>query len=215
MAERAGLSQPSSGVNDRMNQSGHSHVYNGTMRNTQEKLKDELLVLASQEGSATAIDELVQRWHPRLLRYARSQVGTPEAAADLTQETWIAIVQGLGRLSDVSAFSTWAYRIATNKCRDWQRRRHLEKGLFTEFPDAVLERVASHEASSNPRAEALEQALSSLEAEDRTLVTLYYAEELTVSEIAGIFDIPAGTVKSRLYRCRMTLRKLLEETPHE
>jgi len=185
------------------------------MQNTQQKLRDELLVLGCQQGSAEALDQLVQRWHPRLLRYAQFHVGSPETAADLTQETWIAIVRGVGRLADPSAFPAWAYRIVTNKCRDWLRRRRLERGLFAESVQQALDHAPSRAAAGSTEAEALEKALSTLDADDRILVRLYYFEELTVSQVADIFGIPAGTVKSRLHRCRETLRKHLEETNRE
>lgn len=185
------------------------------MHDTQQKLRDELLVLGCQQGSAGALDQLVQRWHPRLLRYAQFHVGSPETAADLTQETWIAIVRGIGRLADPSAFPAWAYRIVTNKCRDWLRRRKVERSIFAESAQEALDHAPSRAGAASTEAEALEKALSILDAGDRTLVRLYYVEELTVSQVADIFGIPAGTVKSRLYRCRETLRKQLEETNRE
>jgi len=159
-----------------------------------------------------ALNELVQRWYGRLFRYARLRIGAHEPAADITQDAWIAIVQGIHRLADASAFPAWAYRIVTNKCRDWLRKRQHERGVFAEPNKPNLEQAACHIPSGPPEAEALERALATLDVDDRTMVTLYYFEELTVSQIAGVFDIPAGTVKSRLHRCRMTLRKQLEGT---
>lgn len=185
------------------------------MQNTQQRLREELLVLGCQQGSAGALDQLVQRWHPRLLRYAQFHVGSPETAADLTQETWISIVRGIGRLADPSAFPTWAYRIVTNKCRDWLRRRRIERSILDESAQQAFDHAASRAAAGSMEGEAVEKALSSLDADDRTMVRLYYFEELTVSQVADIFGIPAGTVKSRLHRCRETLRKQLEETNRE
>ncbi|MCX5769159.1 MAG: RNA polymerase sigma factor [Candidatus Hydrogenedentes bacterium] len=162
-----------------------------------------------------ALDQLVLRWHPRLLRYAQFHVGSPETADDVVQDTWIAVVHGIGGLADPSAFQAWAYRIVTNKCRDWQRRRRMERSVFAESAQQALENAASRPAAGSMEAEALENALSTLDADDRTLVRLYYFEELTVSQVADVFGIPAGTVKSRLHRCRETLRKQLEETNRE
>jgi RNA polymerase sigma-70 factor (ECF subfamily) len=182
---------------------------------TRDRLCDELLVLRCQEGSAEALDALVLRWHGRLLRYARLRVSADEAAADITQNAWIAVVQNIHRLSDPSAFPSWAYRIVTNKCNDWLRRRRAERGVFDESCPPHLEAVSNGSPNESGTVELLEHALATLGADDRTLVTLYYFDELAVSQIGEIFGIPAGTVKSRLHRCRALLRRQLEESPHE
>jgi len=185
------------------------------MQNTQQRLRDELLALECQQGSTEALDQLVLRWHHRLLRYAQFHVGSPETAADLVQDAWIAIVRGIGRLADPSAFPAWAYRIVTNKCRDWLRRRKIERSIFDESARHPVDYAASRPTAGATEAEAIEKALLGLDADDRTLVRLYYFEELTVSQVADVFGIPGGTVKSRLHRCRETLRKHLEETNRE
>ncbi len=68
------------------------------MRKTRKQLYDELLVLRSLEGDRQALGELVTRWHPRLRRHAYCLIGNREAAEDVVQETWMAIVKGLSRL---------------------------------------------------------------------------------------------------------------------
>ena len=186
-----------------------------TMQNTQQKLRDELLVLRCQQGSVEALDQLVQQWHPRLLRYARFHVGSPETAADLVQDSWMAIVRGVVRLSDPAAFPGWVYRIVTNKCHDWLRRQRTERRVFDQAAYRPIDPTVARPADRSAEAEALEKALSALDADDRTLVRLRYFEELNVSQVAEILGIPGGTVKSRLHRCREMLRKHLEETNRE
>ena len=185
------------------------------MGTTGDRLRDELLVLRCQEGSAEALDALVLRWHARLLRYARLRLGADEAAADITQDAWMAIVQNICRLSDASAFPSWAYRIVTNKCNDWLRRRRCERNVFDDTGTRQTDAVACPPGVSPAGREPLERALATLDADDHALVALYYFDDLTVSQIAEIFVIPAGTVKSRLHRCRATLRRQLEEQPNE
>ena len=180
-----------------------------------DKLCDELLLLRCQEGSAEAMDALVLRWHGRLLRYARLRVGGDEAAADITQDAWMAIVQNILRLSDASAFPSWAYRIVANKCNDWLRRRRTERGIFDGSAPTHAESVSDGSWKESGTAELLEKALAVLDADGRVLVTLYYFDDLSVSQISEILGIPAGTVKSRLHRCRALLRLQLEENPHE
>src|SRR5688572_19363110 len=88
---------------------------------------DELLVLRCQDGDASALDELVCRWQPRLLRHAWHLTRRADAASDVTQESWLGIVRGIGRLADPAMFRAWAYRIVTHKCADWTKRRRNER----------------------------------------------------------------------------------------
>ena len=88
------------------------------MRKTRKQLYEELLVLRSLEGDRQALGELVTCWHPRLWRHAYCLIGNREAAEDVVQETWMAIVKGLSRLDAAGAFAGWAYRIVANKCVD-------------------------------------------------------------------------------------------------
>ncbi len=180
------------------------------MQNSEQRLRNELLVIRCQQGSSQALDQLVSIWQPRLLRYAQFHVGSPETAADLTQDAWIAIVRGMDRLADPAVFPAWAYRIVTNKCRDWLRRQRTERRMFDLSGRGALERAVSREPNLALESEALEHALAALDADDRTLVRLRYFEELTVSQVAEVLGVPGGTVKSRLHRCREMLRKHLE-----
>ena len=104
------------------------------MRKTREQLYDELLVLRSLEGDRQALGELVTRWHPRLRRHAYCLIGNREAAEDVVQETWLAIVKGLSRLDAAEAFAGWAYRIVGNKCVDWVRRQDSQRRLSADLP---------------------------------------------------------------------------------
>ncbi len=207
--------RPSPGGFPFVNRSPGPSVYNGIMGAARDRLRDELLVLRCQEGSAEALDALVLRWHGRLLRYARLRVGADEPAADITQDAWMAVVQNIHRLSDASAFPSWTYRIVTNKCNDWLRRRRAERGVFDETAAPILDEMPCETRNMPAETELLEQAMAMLETDDRAMVTLYYFDGLTVSQIARVFDIPTGTVKSRLHRCRAQLRRQLEEQSHE
>ncbi|MHC5065267.1 MAG: RNA polymerase sigma factor [Planctomycetota bacterium] len=166
---------------------------------------DELLVLQCQAGDGSALDELVQRWQPRLERHALRHCSDQEAARDICQEAWLAIVRGIRRLSDPALFRAWAYRIVANKSADWLRRRQREG-----------HRTVAEEPASSPRADAedsqalLQAALKSLPADRRGILELRYLEELSTAEIAHVLDIPEGTVKSRLHHARNHLREVLE-----
>lgn len=175
-----------------------------------EKLYDEWLVARSQTGDAGALDELVRRWHPRLVRQARALTGDGEAARDVVQEAWMALVRGLDRLDDPVAFPAWAFRILHSKAIDWirkQQRRRKRDQSFEEMANAP-----PPPSRADGKDVALVAALKTLTPEQRALVNLYYFEQLNVAEIAEVLGISPGTVKSRLYHCRQQLRRRLEGT---
>lgn len=169
---------------------------------------DELLVLRCQGGDARALEILAGRWHPRVLRHAVHLTGDSEAAQDVAQETWIAIARGIRRLQDPARFRSWAYKIVVHKSRDWIRREQAGR--------RALHRVAerSDPASPGGRTEDVARmmaALAELPADQRTILSWFYVEEMSVREIAEALSIPEGTVKSRLYHARNALRMCLEE----
>jgi RNA polymerase sigma-70 factor (ECF subfamily) len=92
------------------------------MRRTSEQIIDEILVIDCQAGSARALDALVSRWHRRLWQHAYRLVGDTDAAWDVTQQSWLAIIKGLRKLREPSYFKAWAYRITTSKAVDWIRK---------------------------------------------------------------------------------------------
>jgi RNA polymerase sigma factor (sigma-70 family) len=93
------------------------------MVDSEEQLVDELLVMKCQDGDAGAMDRLVCCWQKRLWRYAYRLTDSPEAAWEVTQESWLGIIRGLSRLHDPARFRPWAYRIVTNKANDWLRKK--------------------------------------------------------------------------------------------
>jgi RNA polymerase sigma factor (sigma-70 family) len=120
----------------------------------------------------------------------------------------MAIVRGLRTLHDPAHFRAWALRIVSNKARDWVRRegarRRAARGLEAQL--AVAETA--------PPAGALERArasLAALEPGQRLVLRCFYLEEMSVNEIARALDVPAGTVKSRLFHARNALRARLKE----
>ncbi|MCU1461951.1 MAG: putative polymerase subfamily sigma factor [Acidimicrobiales bacterium] len=128
--------------------------------------------------------------------------GSDTDALDAAQEALIAIVRGLDRFDQRSAFSTWAYRIATNACLDELRRRR-RRPIPTE-PDDV--RATVHDAADAVTARIdVDAALAGLPDEFRVAVVLRDLCGLSYDEIAQAVDIPPGTVRSRIARGRAML----------
>ena len=185
------------------------------MPRTSEQAIDELLVLAAQDGDAQAFDALLRRFGPRLIRHAWRLTGRSDAAEDVAQDAWLAIVRGLHRLHDPASFRGWALRIVTHKAADWirkrQRDRMLKKSLENREPHGPPGDFSGDAAGHSPDATArLRSAIEQLPAELRAVVGLHYREGLSLAEAAHVLDIPTGTVKSRLHAARSRLKQMME-----
>ncbi len=166
---------------------------------------------AAQTGDRNALEALLRRHTDRIHAVCRRVTGNDADAADATQEAMIAIVRGIGRFDGRSAFSTWAYRVATNACLDELRRRrrrpeptadeHLDFGtpVGRGMPDGSTELDAATDRAD------IDGALATLSPEFRAAVVLRDLLGLDYAEIAEILEVPPGTVKSRIARGRAAL----------
>lgn len=180
------------------------------MHTRSEQINDELLVLDWQSGDERSLQMLFDRWHPRLTRYARRLTQNDDGAADIVQESWLAMVKGIGRLDDPRAFSRWAYQIVTRRTTDWirhqQRRRKIEGPPPTEPIASPVDGNPSVDDTDE-----IQAALARLNEMFRTVLVLRYLEEMSVAEMAEILGLPAGTIKSRLHYAREAVRPYLTE----
>lgn len=168
-----------------------------------EQVVDEILVMDCQSGRAEALEILVSRWQKRLWRYAYNLTGDTEAAWDITQESWVGIIRGICRLNDPARFRHWAYRIVTNKANDWIRKSKAEKQIS-------IDEIQEHQQKEK-KDTGLKELLEKLDIRKRTVLSLYYFEQLSVSEISVSLNIPEGTVKSRLDSARKELKELWQK----
>lgn len=145
----------------------------------------------------------------------RRLAGNEADALDATQEALIAIARGIRRFDGRAAFSTWAYRVATNACLDELRRRKRRPVLgLPEEPTSARasdSRSASAAAGieSVPDRLAIDAALARLPADFRAAVVLRDLCDLDYAAIAEVLHIPPGTVRSRIARGRAQLADLL------
>ena len=144
----------------------------------------------------------------------RRLAGNEADALDATQEALIAIARGLRRFDGRAAFSTWAYRVATNACLDELRRRQRRPvlGLVDDLGnDDRGDRGAAPATGIDvlPDRLAIDAALEQVPVEFRAAVVLRDLCDLDYAEIAETLGIPPGTVRSRIARGRAMLARLL------
>lgn len=169
-------------------------------------IADELLVVRCQLGERDAFDALVRRWAGPVSGYARRVTGDADSAAELTQDIWLRVVRGIGRIEDTSRFRSWLFGIAHRAFAD-QLRRKYRAAQPLPAQDDVAE--ADDGGAAFDIAE-LERGLARLAPVEREILTLFYLEELAIDEVATSLSIPTGTVKSRLHRARKQLRRVLD-----
>ncbi|MHC4552847.1 MAG: RNA polymerase sigma factor [Planctomycetota bacterium] len=169
------------------------------MRHERSHLEDQLLVMDAQDGSRDAMDQLVARWQKRLWRHARRLTGDEQGAWDVTQSAWYDIIRKLRKLHDPSSFPAWAYTITTRRAVDWIKKKQRSRSV----PLDSLETVAPVEKNDSE----IEELLNQLDIDKRTILSLYYFEQLSIADIAAAMKVPTGTVKSRLHTARNALKQ--------
>jgi RNA polymerase sigma-70 factor (ECF subfamily) len=170
---------------------------------------DDYLVLLAQGGSQEAFARLAARWTPKLLAFAARALGSTEAAKDVVQDSWESALRGLRRLDDPARFRAWIYAIAARKCADALRKKY-RGARIAESAQAMMGEPLDAEHENNARLDVA-AALKRLPPEQRIAVSLFFGEDLSVTEISAITGVPAGTVKSRLFAARKALREVFGE----
>ena len=167
--------------------------------------KTDLLVIRAQQGEKRAFEALFHLYNRALKRFAYRLCSDQTLAADAVQEAWLTLSRALGRLDDPRGFRMWAYKTVRWRVVDGARKRKLavtsldevtEIAVSSGEPDATSSQLAAH--------------MAQLAVGDRQILALFYLDELKLTEIAGVLDVPMGTVKSRLNRAKARLRQQIE-----
>lgn len=171
---------------------------------------DSEIVAAVLAGDSDRFGEIVARYRDRVYRFVVVKVKDRTVADDLAQDAFVEAYRSLARFDGRSRFSTWLCGIALNITRNYLNRAPERKYSFA--PSAVMDTMAS--PASSPlddtlraeRLESLERLLDALPADLREPLLLVTLDELSYEEAGRLLGIPAGTVKSRVFRARRELR---------
>ena len=184
-------------------------------------MPDKELVEKARRGDQSAFEQLVLDNQNRVYSLALRLCGDREEAADLSQEAFVKASQGLSALQGESSFATWVYRLTTNVCIDHLRRkkRREEVEPAVSLDDENSGWAEPADRASDPqlllekseRGRALARGLEQLPDWQRRVLVLRELSGLSYQEISDALDIDLGTVKSRIARARLALRKILLE----
>ncbi len=165
---------------------------------------DAPLVRRAQRGDRLAFERLVDRHQHRLFTLAARTVGSRGDAEDAVQEAFLRAWRNIGSFRGGSLFSTWLYRICVNAAHDLRERRVPEPVEAEETVRDPRDRFLERELSGD-----LQQALNSLDDDQRRTVVLCDVLGCSYAEAAEAMDVAEGTVKSRLFRARRELAQRL------
>jgi RNA polymerase sigma-70 factor (ECF subfamily) len=186
---------------------------------------DATLVSAAKKGDMAAFEELVARYRDKMYARAYSMMRNEEEAVDLSQEAWVKSWQRLGQFHGESSFGTWLTRIVINLCLDQLRRQKRQRSESIEAMSEESGGVERHMpvVTPNPTAgleraelrQRIDQALSQLSHEHRTVLVLHEFEEMEYKEIAKAMACSIGTVMSRLFYARRKMAALMASSKKE
>jgi len=189
-------------------------------------IDDAVLVRQCWQGDSAAIERLILKYQNRIYNVILKICADPDDAAELTQDTFVKIIENIDNFQGRSSFYTWAFRIAVNLTLNYCRRNarlgfsslDAEQIRENSQPGKVLKELLSNESSLDPAAVAQDkelcqivlESLKKLDDAQRTVVVLRDIEGMNYNQIANVLDIELGTVRSRLSRGRKKLRQILE-----
>jgi RNA polymerase sigma-70 factor (ECF subfamily) len=189
-------------------------------------IDDAVLVQQCQQGDSTATETLILKYQNRIYNAILRICTNPDDAAELTQDTFVKIIENIDKFEGRSSFYTWAFRIGVNLTLNYcQRSVKLGlKSLDTEVNEddnkdrGVLKKLLTDDGLPDPAVVAqnkelcklIVKALRKLDDAQRAVIVLRDIEGMNYAQIAETLDIELGTVRSRLSRARTNLREIME-----
>ena len=189
----------------------------------EELSEDAKLVFAAIDGDNDAFGKLIEKYSSFVYRTVFYDIKSREDAEDISQEVFIKAYKALSNFRSDSEFSTWIYRICKNTVYDYIRKSSREKSIplsemtsgdendrIYDIPDDSGKYDPEKTYISKETADLVNDAISALSEEHRSIIVMRDIEGYSYGEIADILSIEEGTVKSRLSRARNALKKKLE-----
>lgn len=171
-------------------------------------------MLAATQGDRRAFESLYDRYFDKLTWFARQYVHDVQVAEDVAQEVFIKIIEQPGLFDRNRKFSTWAYTITANRCknilRDTQNRKELLRGQH--HPEQT---TMQHQMDYKQLQLKLKSVMGELSDKEKALFVLRFEHELPIKEIAEITASPEGTIKSGIHYLLKKMSKHLKAFTHE
>lgn len=191
-----------------------------TNSNLSEKARFDIrLVERAKNGDQSAYAELMNRYREAIYHMLLKMVNNANDSEDLTIEAFSKAFKNLDQYTPNFAFSTWLFKIATNNCIDFIRKKRIdhisldrENGEKDNISYTIQAGIPDPEEDliKKQKARILRSVVNTLKPRYRKLVELRYFNEFSYDEIAKELDLPLGTVKAQLFRARELLYNILK-----
>jgi RNA polymerase sigma-70 factor (ECF subfamily) len=168
-------------------------------------MDEDLRQWLSEGDRRRVFDALVPRYRLKVFRLVFSIVGNAARAEEVAQDAFLKIWLALDTYDGRAALSTWIYTIARNTALT---HRRAEAYRAVQPLDSVIESVSQKPPA--PELLDIDRMMTRLPEEQQEAVRLFYLQERSIEDVAGMMDAPEGTVKSYLYRARRALAKMME-----
>lgn len=176
---------------------------------------DQNIIADVLRGDTRAFASIMERYAPRVYALVAGMMGDGEDAADTTQEIFIKVFSSLSSFKGGSSFSTWLFRISYNMVVSRLRRPLAPDSAAGDdrFWDNIADSTPDDDGTPDgiPTVEMLYQALDLLLPDERTLISLFYLDGKSLAEIAFIMSITETNAKTRLFRTRKKLQKIISD----
>ncbi|MDB5266832.1 MAG: sigW [Parcubacteria group bacterium] len=195
-----------------------SGLYTREVGDIYEHLADEELVSMVQKGDTHPFGALVERFEPKLLRYGRKFLATPEDIEDAVQDVFISVYKNIQSFDLGQKFSPWIYRIAHNAFVNALKKHSRNPFQFMDFDVLVSHAVdddpVRKEEEQKEMRQMIDAHLERLQPKYREVLILYYLEDMQYKEIGDILEVPTSTVGIRIKRAKDALKKIyIDEHP--
>jgi RNA polymerase sigma-70 factor (ECF subfamily) len=186
------------------------------------KKEDFIVISRALKGDQNAYTELLKKYKGAIYSFIFKMIPEKEDAEDMVQETFIKAFSALPTFNNEFAFSTWLFKIASNNCIDYMRKKRLKTYsinkpieskdgfVIQDLPDPLIN--PEMEYIESERLSNIESAIQKLPKKYRSIIIMRHKEEKSYEEISAELNIPIGTVKARIFRAREKLKKLLKES---
>lgn len=174
-----------------------------------DKLLENQMVSNCQRGDRKALEMLVTTLQKPVYNAAYRMLGNADDAADVTQATFVSVFENIDKFDPQYRLFSWTYRIAVNKALDQLKRRSRMAPLENAPEDTTVDSPQAS-ASLSQASDDVQTALMTLSEDYRSVIVLRYFNDCSYDEIAQILDVPAKTVKSRLFSARQQLKDRLQ-----
>ncbi|MGD0582488.1 MAG: sigma-70 family RNA polymerase sigma factor [Bacteroidales bacterium] len=184
--------------------------------------QDLILVEQARNGNEKAFASLLNRYRDSIYFMLLKMVNNASDAEDLTIEAFGKAFRNIESYTPSFAFSTWLFKIATNNCIDFIRKKQASPSIIDHGQDEEMESYTVNIQSDTPDPEealihhqkitALREIVSQMKPRYRTLIELRYFKEYSYEEISTELKLPIGTVKAQLFRAKTLLYNILNKT---